>query len=172
MKKIVIAGAGSYHFAPAIFEDLFIRRRQPVEVWMVDSDLDMAELSAFAEGIAAKLKGLDALPEQPVAVKGEDPIRPYYTPRDRHGNPVNILKVKPLTDAEKCVKCGLCAALCPMGSIDKEDPAKIEGICIKCCACEKKCPTGAKYYTDAGYLYHQHELEEGFARRAEPECFL
>ena len=52
------------------------------------------------------------------------------------------------------------------------NPSKVEGICIKCCACEKKCPTGAKYYTDPGYLYHQHELEEGFARRAEPECFL
>ena len=42
MKKIVIAGAGAYHFAPAIFEDLFVRYRMPVEVWMVDADLDMA----------------------------------------------------------------------------------------------------------------------------------
>ncbi|PWM24226.1 MAG: ferredoxin, partial [Oscillospiraceae bacterium] len=28
------------------------------------------------------------------------------------------------------------------------------------------------YYDDEKYLYHQHELEEGFARRAEPELFL
>jgi len=136
-----------------------------------DAD-DMAKLSAFAAGVAEKLKGMEELPEVPVAVKGEDPIRPYYTPRDRHGNPVNILKVKPLTDMDKCVKCGLCAALCPMGSIDKEDPSKIDGICIKCCACVKKCPQDAKYYTDEKYLYHQHELEEQFTRRAEPECFL
>jgi ferredoxin len=136
-----------------------------------DAD-DMAVLSEFAEGVAAKLKGMDALPETPVTVKGEDPIRPYYTPRDRHGNPVNILKVKPLTDVEKCVKCGLCATLCPMGSIDKEDPAKIEGICIKCCACVKGCPAGAKYFTDEGYLYHQHELEEMYERRGEVEMFL
>ena len=133
---------------------------------------DMAKLAQFAEDVAAKLKAMDKLPEEPVAVKGEDPIRPYYTPRDRKGNPVNILKVKPLTDPDKCVKCGLCVSVCPMGSISKEDPSKVEGICIKCCACEKKCPVGAKYYTDPGYLYHQHELEEGFARRAEPECFL
>ena len=91
---------------------------------------------------------------------------------DRNGNPVNILKIKPLTDPEKCDQCGLCAALCPMGSIDSADAAHIPGICIKCCACVKKCPTGAKYYTDEKYLYHQHELEEGFARRAEPELFL
>ena len=59
-----------------------------------------------------------------------------------------------------------------MGSISKEDPTQVPGICIKCCACVKKCPVGAKYYDDDGYLYHQHELEELYARRAEPEWFL
>ena len=60
MKKIVIAGAGSYHFAPAIFEDLFVRRRMPVEVWMVDSDLDMAELSARGAQALARAFGCEA----------------------------------------------------------------------------------------------------------------
>ncbi len=133
---------------------------------------DLAQLRAFAAAAADKIGALTGLPEVPVAVRGESPVRPYYTPRDRNGNPVNILKVKPLTDPEKCDQCGLCAALCPMGSIDPADAAHILGICIKCCACVKKCPTGAKYYTDEKYLYHQHELEEGFARRAEPELFL
>ena len=35
-----------------------------------------------------------------------------------------------------------------------------------------KMPEGGKYYDDGGYLYHQHELEEGYARRAEAELFL
>ena len=48
MKKIVLAGAGAYHFAPAIFEDLFTKYRMDAEIWMVDSDIDMAELSARA----------------------------------------------------------------------------------------------------------------------------
>ena len=133
---------------------------------------DMAHLSAFAVDAAEKIRALKAIPEEPAAVRGETPIRPYYQPRDRQGNPVNILKVKPLTDMEKCDNCGLCARLCPMGSIDAADASQITGICIKCCACVKKCPKGAKYYTDEKYLYHQHELEEGFARRAEPEVFL
>lgn len=60
MRKIVIAGAGSYHFAPAIFEDLFIRWRTPVEVWMVDSDLDMAELSARGAQALARAFGCEA----------------------------------------------------------------------------------------------------------------
>ncbi|MBR5225614.1 MAG: hypothetical protein IKV90_08130 [Clostridia bacterium] len=59
MKKIVIAGAGSYHFAPAIFEDLFTKYRISAEVWMVDSDLDMAELSARAGQALARAFGAD-----------------------------------------------------------------------------------------------------------------
>ena len=60
MKKIVIAGAGSFHFAPAIFEDLFVRYRVPCEVWMVDADLDMAELSARGAQALARGFGVDA----------------------------------------------------------------------------------------------------------------
>lgn len=60
MKKIVIAGAGAYHFAPAIFEDLFVRYHMPVEAWMVDADLDMAELSARAAQSLARAFGVQA----------------------------------------------------------------------------------------------------------------
>ena len=108
----------------------------------------------------------------PVAVWGETPIRPYYTPRDRHGNPINILKVKPKTDMDRCGGCGLCAARCPMGSIDPADVSQVTGICIKCCACVKGCPAEAKYFDDAGYLYHKSELEEVYARPAANEVFL
>lgn len=135
-----------------------------------DAD-DLAEARDFAVRIAEKLthgEGLDT----PVAVRGETPLRPYYTPRDRAGQPVNILKVKPKTDPAKCDGCGKCAAVCPMGSIDPKDFGTVKGICIKCCACEKTCPTGAKYFDDPGYLYHKRELELGFARRAENETFL
>ena len=48
MKKIVIAGCGAYHFAPAILEDLLVRYRMPSELWLVDSDLGLAELTARA----------------------------------------------------------------------------------------------------------------------------
>ena len=133
---------------------------------------DLAEMDAFARRAAEKVTALTAAPAEPVAVWGETPIRPYYTPRDRHGNPINILKVKPKTDMDRCGGCGLCAARCPMGSIDPADVSQVTGICIKCCACVKGCPSGAKYFDDPGYLYHQHELEEGLTRRAENTFFI
>mgnify|MGYP004491034853 FL=1 len=133
---------------------------------------DLAQMDDFACGAAQKLQELVALPTVPVSVAGEEPIRPYYTPRDRHGAPINILKVKPKTDMTLCGGCGLCAARCPMGSIDPADVSQVKGICIKCCACVKGCPSGAKYFDDLGYLYHQHELEEIYARPAENALFI
>ncbi len=135
---------------------------------------DMALLAKLGEKTADKVKNLTEAPGEAVQVNGCDPIRPYYTPRDRHGEPIkDFLKAKPVTDPDKCVKCGLCARLCPMGSIDPADVSNVVGKCIKCCACVKKCPTGAKYFDHEGYLYHQHELEDQYAgRRAPSEIFV
>ena len=137
------------------------------------SDLTIA--AGFAYDVFQKVEGLtDPAATVPVAVPGNDPVGPYYTPRDRHGEPIkDFLKAKPVTDPDKCVKCGLCARLCPMGSIDPADVSNVAGKCIKCCACVKKCPTGAKYFDHEGYLYHQHELEDQYAgRRAPSEIFV
>ena len=68
----------------------------------------MDKAKEFAQAIAEKVIKLDALPTEPVAVNGCLPLRPYYTPRDRHGKPINILKVKPKT-RDTCTHCGLCA---------------------------------------------------------------
>ena len=135
-----------------------------------DEDMRIADI--FAAGAYNKYRICAPDIPHPVSVRGNDPIRPYYTPRDRAGVPVNILKVKPKVDADKCIHCGHCAAVCPMGSIDPEDVTQYTGICIKCGACEKGCPMGARYFDDPGYVYHRTELELGYARRAEPDFFL
>ena len=132
---------------------------------------DEALMDELAARTAELTAAWETAPQTPVTVRGQEPIRPYYTPRDRAGNPINILKVKPKTDLSRCGGCGLCAEICPMGSIDPADVSQVQGICIKCCACVKGCPSGAKYFDDAGYLYHQHELEAQYARPALSEVF-
>lgn len=124
---------------------------------------------ALAENFAETLRLTERA--EPLQIKGRNPIGGYFQPRDRHGTPIDIRKVKPET-AEACTDCKLCAKVCPMGSIDFEHVRAVTGICVKCGACIKKCPVQAKYYTDANYLYHQHELEELYTRRAEPELFF
>ncbi len=139
-----------------------------------EKDLELAD--RFADGVRERLDrreregSLAFFLERPVAVEGQTPLRGYYQPRDRQGNAVDIRKVKPKT-SEACTDCGLCAKVCPMGSISTEDVREFVGICIKCGACVKKCPEHAKYYEDEGYLYHKRELELGLTRRAEPEVF-
>lgn len=131
---------------------------------------DMAIAAEFVTKIAEKIKSGN-INKEPIEVKGETPIRPYYTPRDRNGNGIDIRKVKPKTN-DKCTNCGFCAANCPLGSINPENPAEITGICMKCCKCVKLCPVGAKYFDDEGFLYHKTELEEMYGvRRASDEIF-
>lgn len=142
------------------------------------SDMELSR--DFARKLAGKIRrhGAAALRKAaPVPVDGRDPIRPYYKPQDRNGNHINILKVKPKLHAELCSGCGICTAVCPMGSIVQENPgqapAPITGICIKCCGCVKKCPNSALYFDDPGFLYHKEELEDMYAgTRREPSLYL
>lgn len=157
----ILAGHGFRPFAAGAFvgEHSFSR---VLGAGRPDAD-DLALARSLGEAAAERLAAGGAL--TPVAVDGTPkPYRGYYQPRDRKGEPVNILKVRPKT-SDACNQCGVCAAVCPMGSISPEDATQYIGICIKCGACVKKCPKGAKYYDDAGYLYHKTELEEGYQRR-------
>ena len=75
-------------------------------------------------------------------------------------------------DASRCVKCGLCARLCPMGAIDPEDVYSVPGICIKCQACVRKCTKHAKYFDDPAFLSHVAMLEQTFTEPKKNEVFL
>lgn len=138
------------------------------------SDLELSR--DFARKLAGKIRRLGAAGLQeaaPVPVDGCWPLRPYYKPQDRNGNHINILKVKPKLHAELCSRCGICASVCPKGSISADHPGEITGICIKCCGCVKKCPHSAMYFDDPGFLYHKDELEEMYGGiRQEPSLYL
>lgn len=134
---------------------------------------DMDQLKEFAENAAAKVSSItaDNIPA-PTAVRGDDPVGPYYTPLGIDGKPAVFLKAKPKTKEDLCTKCGTCVKSCPMGSISAENPSEVPGICIKCHACIKKCPTGAKYFDDPAFLSHVEMLKANYTRRAESELFL
>ena len=99
-------------------------------------------------------------------VSGTNPPEKYYTPLGIDGQPAKFLKAHPKTDPALCKKCGICAANCPMGTIQREDPSVIEGVCIKCQSCIRKCPAQAKYFDDPAFLSHKQMLEHNFIRPA------
>ena len=95
-------------------------------------------------------------------VDGNTPPGPYYRPMRADGEPAVFLKAKPCVDTDKCVRCGTCARVCPMGSIDPEDVANVPGICIKCQACVTHCPAGARYFDHPDFLSHRKMLEANY----------
>lgn len=130
---------------------------------------DRAAAAEFARKTALTLRGREHL--IPVTVPGREPIGAYYTPLGLDGEPARFLKAKPKTDPEQCTRCGLCAAVCPMGSIPREEPTECTGICIKCQGCIRECPAGAKYFDDEAFLSHRAMLEQNYIRRRENEFY-
>ena len=106
-----------------------------------DSD-DMAELAKLGSAVVGRIVRMTEYPT-PVTVDG-DADAPYYRPLGLDGEPKVFLKAKPKTDLDKCIHCGVCASLCPMG---------------------------AKYFDDPAFLSHRAMLERDYTRRAEDKIF-
>lgn len=167
--QVIAAGAVSCQHA---FSDTLGKGRPDSE--------DMAEICGFIHKVyhkhsescsALDTADIPAIRNVSGAAVSPDSYGGYYQPRDKNGNHIDIRKVTPKV-SDSCTNCGLCSGVCPMGSISADDPRVMTGICIKCNACLKNCPASARYFDNAGYLYHKTELEDMYSRRAQNSFFL
>ena len=163
---------------PHVFSDVLGAGRPDEE--------DLSLLKQLAESVCDVLSGDHAAGEQQgTAGRLQDPCdfsrtlqvpgnpdAPYYTPLGTDGKPAKFLKAVPRVNPGFCRHCGTCAAVCPMGSVSRDDPAAVNGICIKCQACIRSCPAGARYFDDAAFLSHVAMLEQTYLRRAKSDIFL
>lgn len=161
----VVAGAGIA--ARHVFSDGIAKGRP--------DDKDMKQIDAFIETLIETLTEslCDENKEiQPVLIQGKNKPIKYYTPTGIDGERTHFLKAVPITVESRCVRCGICASKCPMGSINKEDPAEITGICIKCHACVHSCVEGAKVFEDPAFISHKKMLEKNHKGRSENTFFI
>ena len=92
---------------------------------------DKEELREFAARIDKQLT--EASGEKAVQVPGNHPYREY-----------NGVPMQPKAD-KNCTRCGLCAAKCPVGAIDAQDPQQTDTQkCISCMRCLAICPQKAR----------------------------
>jgi len=56
-----------------------------------------------------------------------------------------LVKVRPLLQRERCVRCGICATVCPVNAIELREgyPVIDSNRCVSCLCCHEMCPPGA-----------------------------
>ena len=119
---------------------------------------DVKQLSDFARQIQAKLSSGET--GEP-AIPGSRP----YTKAAGVG-----MAPKP---TKACIKCGVCAAECPVQAIDRENPKKVDQkACISCMRCVAVCPHHARRVNPVMLSVAGLALKKVCSGRKECELFL
>ena len=74
---------------------------------------------------------------------------------------------------KECTACGACAAVCPVGAIDKDDPKRVDKkACISCMRCVAICPQKARKVNKPLLFAAGKKLEKACAGRKPNELFF
>ena len=134
---------------------------------------DIEKAQAFGAKIREKLKGIDSLKDvREISIPGNVP---YIEPKNLHmlKEVRKTFSFTPVTYADKCTQCGLCAEVCPTAAIDPDNVSKIDKWeCMICFACIKNCPEQAKQMTDPHFNGAIEQLQMACRERKEPEIYL
>lgn len=104
---------------------------------------DTKDRESFTKDVLAKIRNIgindiETLPE--IHVKANNPYRT-----------VRNIPLTP-TGNKKCIKCGTCVKLCPIGAIPQDNPRKTDSDkCISCARCIAVCPEDARVFSGLVY---------------------
>ena len=101
------------------------------------------DLHAFIKDIEEKRKGIVQTIQGPIPSFFSGPVGGFFV---RH-----LITDRPFhLESEKCVKCGICADVCPVndiiGGLGEEPQWKHDGSCLSCFSCYHHCPHHAIEY--------------------------
>lgn len=121
--------------------------------------VDKQQLRGFAEKIMLRFNQSEAL--EPLLLPGNRPYR-------KAGG----AGLTPKADG-RCNSCGLCAEICPVQAISREQPQKTDAQkCISCMRCVARCPKRARKVNGALVAMAAMKLKKACSARKKNELFI